>query len=102
VSDGRDFLVDHLARPVRIAEAAAAAGLSPFHFHRTFKLVFGIPPRRYVSERRLERAAYLLRQTSQPILDISLHCGFESLGSFGKAFARRFGMSPGRYRAGAK
>lgn len=95
---GRDFLLDHLSDPVDLRSAAAAATLSPFHFHRTFRAVFGVPPLRFVTERRLERAAFLLRHSRASVTDVCLASGFDSLSSFSRAFARRFGMPPGRYR----
>ena len=101
VTIGRDYLLDHLSDAVDVRSAAAAAALSPFHFHRTFRAVFGVPPLRYVTERRLERAAFLLRHGSAPVTDVCLACGFESLSSFTRAFTRRFGAAPGRYRSGS-
>lgn len=101
VSMGRDFLVDQLSEPLDLRAAARAAGLSPFHFHRSFRTLFGVPPLRYVTERRLERAAFLLRHSSLPVTDVCYRVGYESLGSFSRAFAQRFGRSPGRFRHAA-
>ena len=98
VTTGRDFLLDHLSEPIDLRSAAAAATLSPFHFHRTFRAVFGIPPLRFVTERRLERAAFLLRHGRASVTDVCLASGFDSLSSFSRAFTRRFGAPPGRYR----
>ena len=95
---GRDWLLDHLGGHASLTAAARAAAMSPFHFHRTFSAVFGVTPMRYVTERRLERAAFLLAHTSRRVTDISFESGFQSLGSFTTAFTNRFGVAPGRYR----
>ncbi|MCA1562944.1 MAG: AraC family transcriptional regulator [Acidobacteria bacterium] len=100
VTTGREYLLDNLAHGVSLEHAARAAAMSPFHFHRTFSSVFGRSPMRYLSERRLERAAFLLSHSRVPVTEICLSTGFESLGSFIKAFTKRFGRSPRRYRLG--
>jgi len=78
---------------------ARAAKLSPAHFSREFRREFGEPPHRYLLNRRLERAAALLRSTDRSVADICLTVGLRSVGSFTTSFGRAFGMSPTRYRA---
>jgi AraC family transcriptional regulator len=85
-----DLSLDQLAR---------RAGLSPFHFHRTFRAAVGETVRSYAHRLRLERAAYRLLIHRDTILDIALDCGFTSHETFGRAFRRRFGTSPRRYRS---
>lgn len=98
---GRDFMLSSLSERVVLRDAASAAFLSPYHFHRAFREHFGAPPHRYLAERRLERAAHLLRTTAVPANEISLACGFESVPSFTNAFRKRFGEPPARWRTGA-
>ena len=61
IDDARRFLDEQFAEPIDLALLAARAYLSPFHFHRLFRRQVGVPPHRYLVERRLERAAELLR-----------------------------------------
>ena len=82
-------------RGVTIAEAARAACLSPFHFHRLFTRFHGVTPHRYLSRLRLERARALLRASERSVIDVATECGFESLGSFTTLYKRTFGVSPG-------
>ncbi|HEV7242260.1 MAG TPA: AraC family transcriptional regulator [Thermoanaerobaculia bacterium] len=96
---GRDYMLSSLSERVVLRDAARAAFLSPYHFHRAFRETFGAPPHRYLAERRLERAAHLLRTTNRPANEISLECGFESAPSFTNAFRKRFGAPPARWRS---
>jgi AraC family transcriptional regulator len=105
---------DPLARARRHVEAnlfgeldlsalAAAAGLSAYHFARQFSARYGFPPMAYVRARRLEVAAERLRNAPRAsLIDLALDCGFDSQEGFTRAFAKAFGVSPGRYRAGAR
>ena len=97
VARGREFLQAEGLGPVRLAEAANAACLSPYHFQRTFVRAFGISPSRYVTELRLERAAQLL-QNGETVTETCLRVGFQSLGSFGVAFRKHFGVPPSYFR----
>jgi len=92
------YLHANCTRGVTIAEAARAACLSPFHFHRLFTQFHGVTPHRYLSRLRLERARAQLRHSGCTILDAALASGFESLGSFAALYKRTFGVTPGADR----
>jgi AraC-like DNA-binding protein len=94
---GRDFLLSSLSEPIRLKDMAAAACLSPFHFHRTFTSAFGETPRRYITRHRLQRAVRLLRQTDLSVTEICLTTGFESLASFSNLFRRHYGVPPSKF-----
>lgn len=96
---GRDLLLSSLTDSVSLADAAHAACLSPFHFHRAFRSVFGMTPHRYALQHRLERARHLLRATNRSITEICLETGFESLGSFSSLFRRIYGITPSECRS---
>jgi AraC family transcriptional regulator len=83
---------------VTVASAARAARLSPAHFHRQFRTLFGQTPMQFLQERRLAAARRLLISTDEPVTTICFLVGLESLGSFSSLFRRRFGRSPSRYR----
>ena len=85
--------------PVHLGAAAAAAGLSPFHFLRTFAEVVGVTPHQYVVRTRLRRAARLLAATTRPITDVAYDVGFGDLSNFVRTFRRAAGVSPRRFRA---
>jgi AraC family transcriptional regulator len=92
------FIRDNLERELSIAELAAVACLSPFHFARMFKRVTGQTPYGFVSTERLECACRLLADRRATILDIALRSGFSSQAAFGTAFKRAKGCTPSEYR----
>ncbi len=78
---------------------AALAGLSPYHFLRTFEQAAGTTPHQYVVRARLRLAAQRLADAPDKIIDIALDCGFEDVSNFNRAFRAEFGASPRAYRA---
>jgi AraC-like DNA-binding protein len=83
---------------VALADLAAAAAMSPYHFLRTFRQVAGMTPHQFILRLRLHRAAAMLRRSDQPISAIALDAGFNDLSTFNRRFRRLTGMSPGAYR----
>ncbi|HEY6334237.1 MAG TPA: AraC family transcriptional regulator [Blastocatellia bacterium] len=98
---GRDHLLGSLDQPVHLADAARAACLSPYHFHREFRRMFGETPHRYLTRQRLERARLLLSRDNQTVLEVCLASGFESPASFSLLFRRHFGLAPSQFRQSA-
>jgi len=95
----KDLVDARYREPLDVKTLARAAKLSPAHFSREFRREFGEPPHRYLLNRRLERAAALLRTTDRSVADICLTVGLRSVGSFTTSFGRMFGMTPTQYRA---
>lgn len=100
--DHVDAAVDLVERasdsPLSLADLAAAAGLSPFHFLRVFRRATGTTPHQYLVGARLRRAARLLLDTARPVTDIAYDVGFEDLSNFVRTFHRHVGCSPRAYR----
>jgi AraC family transcriptional regulator len=78
---------------------AREAGLSPYHFLRTFERLTGITPHQYVRRARLRDAASRLAAEHEKVLDIALDCGFDDVSNFNRAFRTEFGVSPLRWKA---
>jgi AraC-like DNA-binding protein len=95
----KDLMDARYFEPLDVATLARAARLSPAHFSREFRRVFGEPPHQYLLTRRMERAAALLRTTDRSVADVCLSVGFSSVGSFTTTFGRTFGSTPTAYRA---
>jgi AraC family transcriptional regulator len=94
----RDYLEASLNEPLNLSQVANVAHLSPYHFHRAFKSLFGETPAQHLTRRRLERAQALLRLSQETVLEICAQVGFESLGSFTSLFRRQLGVTPAAYR----
>jgi AraC family transcriptional regulator len=93
-----DHIEQHLEDEIAVAELAALAHLSPFHFTRMFTAAVGLPPYRYVARRRLQAAMAMLALGRLPLSEIAHRSGFASQASFSRAFRRATGLTPGAYR----
>src|SRR4029077_15857366 len=96
---GKDLADARYFEPLDVATLARAARLSPAHFSREFRRVFGESPHQYPLTRRLERAAALLRSTDRSVADICITVGLRSIGSFTTSFGKAYGNSPTASRA---
>jgi len=81
-----------------LGSLARVAGLSPYHFLRTFEELSGVTPHQYVMRARLREAAIRLAAEPGKVLDIALDCGFGDVSNFNRAFRTEFGVSPIAYR----
>lgn len=93
-----DYVSEHLAEDITLADMARVAGLSPFHFARTFTNAIGVSPHCYVSRMRLDRAMAQMAERKVPLSQIAFDARFSSQSSFTRAFRRATGMTPAEYR----
>jgi AraC-like DNA-binding protein len=96
----RDAIDRAYAEPLDVPAIAAVAHISPAHFSRCFRDVFGETPHRYLQRRRVERSMFLLRETGRSVTDVCMAVGFSSLGTFSRTFREIVGESPSAYRRG--
>lgn len=94
----QEFMRVHLSEDISLDELAAEAQLSSYHFARMFKQSFGVPPRVYFTQLRIEKACELLVFTDLPITDIALKIGYSSSQVLARVFFRYQGISPSDYR----
>ncbi len=94
----RDAIDRDYASELDVVAMARIAAVSPAHLIRTFRLVFGETPHRYLQRRRVERAMFLLRSTAASVTDVCFAVGFGSLGTFSRTFREIVGESPSSYR----
>jgi AraC-like DNA-binding protein len=88
---GRDWKVEELAGVCRLSRSAFAA---------RFAARVGMPPAAYLAHVRLDAATGLLRDTALPVTLIAVKVGYESEAAFSRAFRRRYGTPPARWRRG--
>jgi AraC family transcriptional regulator len=94
----RDFINANLAGDPSISQVADACGLSASYFVRAFKQAAGVPPHRWLTQQRVERAKELLQDPGRELSDIAQLCGFVDQSHFTRVFSRSEGYSPGRWR----
>ena len=81
-----------------IDELARLCHLSISSFKRKFQETFQTSPKKYISQKKLEKAASLLKNESLRISDIAYEVGFDSLATFNRNFTSTYGKSPSEYR----
>jgi len=81
-----------------LGRMARDAGLSPYHFLRTFARLTGTTPHQYVLRARLRDAATRLLAAPGHVIDVALGCGFGDVSNFNRAFRAEFGVSPSAFR----
>jgi AraC family transcriptional regulator len=92
------YIEEHVSEQISLAELAGLARLSVFHFSRAFRQSFGVPPHRYHTSRRIERAKIRLAKPNQSVTEIALDMGFSETSSFTTAFRKLVGRTPTEYR----
>jgi AraC family transcriptional regulator len=98
VSDVVRYLDENFSAPVSIEDQAMLAGLSRFHFLRTFRRAVGATPHQYLLRRRLRQAAECLATTADPVTQICFDAGFGDLSNFNRTFRSEFKATPREFR----
>jgi AraC family transcriptional regulator len=97
-----DYIVSHLAEPVRLADVSRAAMLSPFHFHRVFQMLVGVTVADFVKRLRLEKSLVMMSHSpGLSLTQIALACGFSCSSDFSRSFRQRHGAAPSAFDIGA-
>jgi AraC-like DNA-binding protein len=97
IEAAREYLHAHQHGPVSLDEAARAACLSRYHFHRAFTQAHRRTPHDYVTGLRLERARTLL-ESGESVQSVALVVGFSGAPAFARLFRSRYGLTPGAVR----
>ena len=94
----REYVDAHLGESMDLAELAAIAGLSVFHFARQFKQSAGITPHHYLVQRRIERAQDMLARTDLALSEIAVAAGFSDQSHLSRHFRQMLGTTPREFR----
>lgn len=92
------MIENELSSRISLRQLARQAGLSPYHFLRSFERVTGVTPHQYLRRARLRGAATRIRNERARVLDVALDCGFGDVSNFNRAFHREFGVNPLSFR----
>jgi AraC family transcriptional regulator of adaptative response/methylated-DNA-[protein]-cysteine methyltransferase len=93
-------VIEASEEPLSLAQLAARAGFSPYHFHRVFKAVTGLTPRSYAAAHRTGRVRRELDDRAKSVTQAIYDAGFNSGGRFYETADGILGMTPTGYRDG--
>lgn len=95
---GIEYIHSNLSSPITLDDLCKIIGLSKYHLIRLFQKHMGTTPGQYLQDQRLHLASQLLRHSEKSVTSIAFEIGFNSLSSFERAFRKKFGVSPTKYR----
>lgn len=96
----RDYIEEYLETDISLDELSRLTQLSRFHMARRFKATFGVPPHRFIIDRRIDLAKRLLAEGDLPVADVAKSVGFSSSALFIKTFRATTGVTPLVFRRG--
>ena len=83
---------------ITVASLSACCGISEVYFRKIFAHRFGVSPKEYIIQRRIEYAKQLLTQGEFDVLEIARLCGYTEPCHFSREFKKRVGVSPKEYQ----
>lgn len=92
------YIHDHYSEEIDLEQIAGSASVSESECLRCFRSMISTTPVRYLKSYRLQRAAELLKNTEEKVVDIGVQCGFQDMSYFAKSFRRVYGCSPSEFR----
>ena len=93
-----NYIDTNLHRNFPVSELNVFSKLDKDEFSADFRRVFGLPPKQYITLRRMNRAQYLLRETDLPIKEIASQCGYQDEFFFHRIFRKYTKFPPAYYR----
>ncbi|SDM21483.1 helix-turn-helix domain-containing protein [Pedobacter antarcticus] len=97
ILDTISYIVMNLQASLSVKYLAERIHLNSEYFSRLFEQYTGSRPLAYITEKRIERAQYLIMSSGAKQTEIAKMTGFESLSHFSKTFKKITGMSPRAY-----
>ena len=97
-----EFMEANLSEPLSLIDIADNVDLSRRQIERLFRTEMGRSPARYYLEIRLDRARHLLLQSSMPVVEVAVACGFVSASHFSKCYRELYDRSPQQERVDRK
>lgn len=85
---------ENAGRNLSVAEFAQISGRSVTTFTRDFKRQFGVPPRQWLAEYKLQKAQELVLNSRQSVTEIGAELGYSSTSHFIERFRKQFGTTP--------
>lgn len=92
------YISEHYDEEITIDQLAKLSGFSACHFMNTFKKYVGVSCNKYINHFRLDKAARLLAETNESIMNIAVGIGYNNISYFNRAFKNYYGTTPKDYR----
>ncbi len=89
---------DNLSEKITLDGLSCLANLSKYHFCRNFKKHFGVPPMKFVTLVKINKAKELLKREDLRVKEVASHAGFNNLGTFIRQFKKAEGLTPTSYK----
>jgi len=89
----------YLFQPITTTELASLANRSLAAFKRDFQRLYGIPPRTWINQQRLNHGQLLLKNTNMSVAEVGFACAFENPSHFIRSFKKAYGFTPKSMRA---
>lgn len=98
IKDSIEYINANYGDSLTLDQLAKRASLSYHHFSKLFKKISGYNFKEYLNYVRINKARFLLRNTTIPITDISYRCGFSEHKYLIAVFRKHYSMTPTEYR----
>jgi len=98
LSKVREMIESRFAERLTLLDFSTEFGMSADHFGRLFKLATGVPVHQFLLRCRIDRARRFLAETTMPIANIALECGFTDQMRLTRSFRRIVGTTPAAFR----
>lgn len=92
------YIEENISEKINLDKLAEISNFSKYHFSRIFTSLMGASPIEFVTQKRLQKSIYYLKDSSKTILEISNLCGFESISSFNSSFKKFYNRTPSELR----
>ena len=93
-----EYIGNHYAENISLEEVAEHVGLNAAYFSSLFKREMEINFSNYVTEKKMEAAKRMLKNTNAPLIEIAMSLGYENQSYFSSVFKKYCNMTPKQYR----
>ena len=92
------YINENIAQDITLEQMADYAGVNSFYLSKLFKEEKGVTFINFLTDKRLEKARYLLKETNLSIKEITAEIGYNDQNYLSRLFKNKFGLSPKEYR----
>lgn len=93
-----EYIRDHYAMPMKVAQIASVCHMSESHFRRLFEENIGMTPVEYLNQVRVKKACDMIKKTGSSMEEIAVKVGFTTTSTFNRNFKRVTGVSPYQWK----